>query len=34
MPILLENPLAASVSIETINEMETNQVELSIDQVG
>lgn len=34
MPIFLENPLAASVSIETINQIETNQLELSIDQVG
>jgi len=34
MPILLENPLGASVSIETINQIEMTQVELSIDQVG
>lgn len=34
MPIFLENPLGASVSIETINQIETTQVELSIDQVG
>lgn len=34
MPILLENPLGASVSIETINQIEATQVELSIDQVG
>lgn len=29
-----QNPLPASVSIETINQIETNQGELSIDQVG
>ena len=32
MPILLENP--ASVSIETINQIETSNIDLSVDQVG